>query len=265
MPGVMLKEVLAKVADEIKSASRSRATHAPATANAEAPVAVSADAPLTQNALWSCVKGFLKPADVIIGEAGTSHAALSSMRLPSGATYIAQPIWGAIGYTLPALFGSLVGAPSRRHVLFIGDGSFQLTAQELSSILRRDLKPVIFLLNNNGYTIERLILGERSAYNDVANWRYAELPHVLDRHDRALTLVVENLGELQAALEKAARADRLVFIELKLPMMDAPESLKKFADIFADFDYGERGPRNTAVVTNRVAQSQKDRAIDETV
>jgi indolepyruvate decarboxylase len=206
------------------------------------------DDPLTHAALWPRIHRFLKSGDVIFGEAGTSHAALSSMKLPAGATYIAQPIWSAIGYTLPALFGSLVSASPRRHLLFIGDGAFQLTAQELSSILRRELKPVIFLLNNAGYTIERLILGEHSAYNDIANWRYAALPHVFDRHARSLSLVAETVGEFEHALREVEKADQLVFIELKLPMMDATESLKKFAGLFAAFDYGERGPRNPSKV-----------------
>ncbi|MFM0718219.1 thiamine pyrophosphate-binding protein [Paraburkholderia strydomiana] len=248
MPGVTLRDVLARVLDEAQPVVRERATQAPTVASDALP-AGSSDAPLTHAMLWPRIRRFLKPGDVVLGEAGTSHASLSSMKLPAGATYIAQPIWGAIGYTLPALFGSLVGASSRRHLLFIGDGSFQLTAQELSSILRRDLKPVIFLLNNAGYTIERLILGEHSAYNDVANWRYAGLPHAFDRRERALSLVVETVADLEAALNRAESAEHLVFIELKLPMMDAPESLKKFADIFADFDYGECGPRNPPKVT----------------
>jgi TPP-dependent 2-oxoacid decarboxylase len=63
-----------------------------------------------------------------------------------------QAIWGSIGYTLGALLGTLKAAPERRHILLIGDGSFQLTAQELSTILRHGLKPLIFLINNGGYT-----------------------------------------------------------------------------------------------------------------
>jgi TPP-dependent 2-oxoacid decarboxylase len=63
-----------------------------------------------------------------------------------------QAIWDSIGYTLGALLGTLKAAPERRHILLIGDGSFQLTAQELSTILRHGLKPLIFLINNGGYT-----------------------------------------------------------------------------------------------------------------
>lgn len=73
----------------------------------------------------------LKEDDVIIGEVGTSNSALSGIKLPATAKYIAQPLWGSIGYTLPALLGSLLAAPERRQILFIGDGSFQLTVQEL--------------------------------------------------------------------------------------------------------------------------------------
>ena len=244
MPGVTLKDVLAKLVDDVKPVVRSPAIDIRAAANSGEPAPASDKEALTQARLWPRVSRFLKPGDVIVAEAGTAHASLVSMSLPADATYIAAPTWGAVGYTLPALFGSLVGTSSRRHLLFIGDGSFQLTAQELSSILRRNLKPVIFLLNNGGYTIERLVLGERSAYNDVDDWRYAELPHVFNRGHNALSLVVQTVDELDAALKQAETADRLVFIELKLPTMDAPALLKQFAGRLADFDFGERGPRN---------------------
>jgi indolepyruvate decarboxylase len=156
-----------------------------------------------------------------------------------------------------------VGASSRRHLLFIGDGSFQFTAQELSSILRQDLKPVIFLLNNGGYTIERLILGASSTYNDVDNWRYTELPRAFDRRDKSLSIEVRTVGDLDAALVQAESADCLVFVELNLPKMDAPALLKQFAHRLADFDYGERGPRNPSPTVAQGGQSLAARAHGE--
>ncbi len=253
MPGVTLRDVLNGVLERAKPVHRQLAGEAPASHAAQVPV--STEEPLTHATLWPRVGRFLQPGDVIVGEAGTAHAALVSMTLPTGATYIAAPTWGAVGFSLPALFGSQVGAPSRRHLLFIGDGSFQFTAQELSSILRRDLKPVIFLLNNGGYTIERLILGESSVYNDVDNWRYAELPRAFDRRGKSLSLEVRTIGELDAALVQAEAADCLVFIELNLPKLDAPALLKHFAGRLADFDYGERGPRNPSTIVAQGGQS----------
>jgi indolepyruvate decarboxylase len=175
---------------------------------------------------------------VIVAENGTSLAGLSRLKLPEGCSFISQPIWGAIGYTLPALLGTSLAAPDRRHLLFIGDGSFQLTGQELSTILRHGLKPVIFLLNNQGYTIERLILGETSAYNDVANWRYADLPAVLAPTVQAHTFVVNNESKLEAALETATDPTALTFIEVKFKPMDTPKGMPVFGKMAREYDYG---------------------------
>lgn len=196
---------------------------------------------LSQDILWSAVADFLKEDDVIIGEVGTSNSALAGLKLPATAKYIAQPLWGSIGYTLPALLGSLLAAPERRQILFIGDGSFQLTVQELSTIIRHGLKPIIFLLNNGGYTIERLIMGENAAYNDIQNWRYTEIPAVFNGKHQYKSCVVETVGQLKQTLDTMHQFDGLTFIELKLPAMDAPLSLKKFASVIARFDYGDRG------------------------
>ncbi|MCH7315352.1 thiamine pyrophosphate-binding protein [Acinetobacter sp. ANC 3882] len=196
---------------------------------------------LSQDILWNAIAGFLKEDDVIIGEVGTSNSALAGLQLPATAKYIAQPLWGSIGYTLPALLGSLLAAPERRQILFIGDGSFQLTVQELSTIIRHDLKPIIFLLNNGGYTIERLIMGENAVYNDVQNWKYTEIPNVFNGTKAYKSCVVETAGQLKQTLKNIDQFDGLTFIELKLPAMDAPLSLKKFASVIARFDYGDRG------------------------
>lgn len=196
---------------------------------------------LSQDILWNYVERFLKEDDVIIGEVGTSNSALAGLKLPATAKYIAQPLWGSIGYTLPALLGSLLAAPERRQILFIGDGSFQLTVQELSTIIRHGLKPIIFLLNNGGYTIERLIMGENAAYNDVQDWKYSEIPQVFNGSQDYKSCVVETAGQLKQVLDNMHQFDGMTFIELKLPAMDAPASLKKFASVIARFDYGDRG------------------------
>ena len=89
-------------------------------------------------------------------------------------------LWGSIGWATPASFGAAIAAPERRVVLMTGEGSHQLTMQEISQFERLGLKPVIFVLNNDGYLIERLLCKDPAiAYNDIARWRYAELPHAL--------------------------------------------------------------------------------------
>ncbi|WP_263362451.1 thiamine pyrophosphate-dependent enzyme, partial [Enterobacter asburiae] len=92
--------------------------------------------PIDQAYLWQRIQRFIRADDVVVVENGTSGAAIGGMRMPGGVKVVNQPIWGSIGYTLPALLGTLMAAPERRHLLFIGDGSFQLTAQEVSTLLR---------------------------------------------------------------------------------------------------------------------------------
>lgn len=73
---------------------------------------------------------FLKENDVLIADQGTPFFASSTIPLPNNTTYVGQPLWESIGYTLPALLGTQLADLSRRNILIIGDGSFQLTVQE---------------------------------------------------------------------------------------------------------------------------------------
>lgn len=195
---------------------------------------------LTHHQLWGQIASFLKEGDVILGEVGTSNSGLSGILLPKGTSYLSQPLWGSIGYTLPALLGSMFAAPTKRHLLFIGDGSLQLTVQELSTIIRHGLKPIIFILNNGGYTIERLILGEKSLYNDIQNWKYQEIAPVFNGSSDYQSFQVKTGAELNATLDAIQDNDVLTVIELMLDPMDAPESLKVFGEVVGRYDYGDK-------------------------
>ncbi|NDU92561.1 MAG: alpha-keto acid decarboxylase family protein [Ferrovum sp.] len=201
------------------------------------------DAPLRQERLWPQLARFIREGDVVIAENGTSNIGLGRMLLPSGVDYVAANIWASIGFSLPAVLGTTLADPNRRHLLFIGDGSFQLTVQELSTILRLNLKPIIFLLNNRGYTIERYILGMNSAYNDIANWNYSQLPSVFAPQRNCFIAQVRTEGELAHALTETQACDRLALIEVHLDPLDAPEGLRKLGPVTADFDYGPCGPQ----------------------
>lgn len=70
-------------------------------------------------------------------------------------------LWGSIGYSVGAVLGGALAAKEqgdRRVILFVGDGSLQLTLQEIGTMIRYKLNPYIFVLNNDGYEIERLVI-----------------------------------------------------------------------------------------------------------
>jgi indolepyruvate decarboxylase len=237
---VTLNEVLRGVTDavpQVTSRGTKRFTPTAAMANGHA----DGSAKLTQAAYWQAIQGYIRSGDVLIAEDGTSYAS-AGLQLPPNCTFVSQVIWGSIGYSVGSLLGTLTAAPDRRHLLFVGDGSFQLTAQEVSTMLRHDYKPVIFLINNGGYTIERCWLGKTSKFNDVANWSYADLPKVLQRNTSARSFVVKTLADLDKAL--SAPNDQLIFIESVMDPFDAPTAVINSGNNGADIDYGPRGPQH---------------------
>ncbi|WP_413488971.1 alpha-keto acid decarboxylase family protein [Carnobacterium divergens] len=190
---------------------------------------------LTQRHFWEAIEGFLEKGDTAVAEQGTSFFGLSTVPLKSEMSFIGQPLWGSIGYTFPAMLGSQLANPSSRHLLFIGDGSLQLTIQELGMALREKLTPIVFVINNNGYTVEREIHGPNELYNDIPMWDYQKLPLVFGGSQQTVTTYkVTTEVELANAL-KAARLDnnRLQWIEVVMDQTDAPELLMKLGKIFA--------------------------------
>ncbi|CAK7192003.1 Indole-3-pyruvate decarboxylase [Commensalibacter sp. Nvir] len=197
---------------------------------------------LIQERFWKRTEKFIKSNDVIVAEAGTSMRGVKIMDMPSKITIISQPLWLSIGYSLPALFGSLMANSTRRHVLFIGDGSFQLTAQEVASLFLYDLKPILFLINNKGYTIERAIMGLHAGYNNIPLWDYKKFFESGGGNKSFFAKKVETEGELNDALLEIDRhTDTLCLIEVMLEPLDIPKAMQESADMVAAFNYGPRG------------------------
>jgi indolepyruvate decarboxylase len=194
------------------------------------PIVGSGKDSISAAALYPRWANFLKPDDILIAESGTVSLGLVFALMPQGATFHNQTLWGSIGWATPAAFGAAVAAPGKRVVLVTGDGSHQLTAQEISQFGRLGLKPVVFLLNNNGYLIERMFCKEPAiAYNDLAPWRYAELPRVFGC-DNWFTARVTTCGELDVALDSAAKSNTGAYIEVVTDAYAAPELMLKLHD-----------------------------------
>jgi indolepyruvate decarboxylase len=237
---VTLREVLRGVIEAVPQVSN-RASRQFAPAGMMNGNHADGSAKLTQAAYWQAIQGYIRSGDVLLAEDGTSYGAFG-LQLPPNCTFVSQAIWGSIGYTVGSLLGTLTAAPERRHLLFVGDGSFQLTAQELSTMLRHDYKPVIFLINNGGYTVERCYLGKTSRFNDIATWAYADLPKVFRPGTKARTFVVKTVADLEKAL--SAPNDNLILIEAVMDAYDAPVAVINGGNTGADIDYGPRGPQH---------------------
>lgn len=181
---------------------------------------------LTQENFWQTLQQYLKPGDILLVDQGTAAFGAAALSLPDGAEVVVQPLWGSIGYSLPAAFGAQTACPDRRVILIIGDGAAQLTVQEMGSMLRDGQAPIILLLNNDGYTVERAIHGAAQRYNDIAAWNWTQVPHALSAAQQAECWRVTQAIQLAEVLERLARPQRLSLIEVMLPKADLPELLR---------------------------------------
>lgn len=188
--------------------------------------------------MYAFANKFIREDDTIYVETGTSQYGLSFMNLKKGIDFEAQPLWGSIGYTLPAVLGSQIADKDGRHILSIGEGSSQMTIQELSLIQRHHLKPIIFLIDNDGYTIERVIHGAHAKYNDVAKWDYTKIPAAMGISEDTMDInVADNKTDMLKIMDKVADdRSKAHLVILKTRAMDAPELVKNIGDSMSQID-----------------------------
>lgn len=189
--------------------------------------------PVTARYYYPRIQKMLRENDILVADAGSFQFGSALFKLPRGATYITQGGWGSIGYGTPATFGACMADKNRRVILFVGDGSNQMTVQEFSSMLVNKCKPIIFLVNNSEYTIEKYLNAapKPAPYNNIASWDYAKLLEAFGGD--FFSAKVHTNKELDAAIKQAETlcSQKLCLIELFAPQMDAPEIVHKMKSV----------------------------------
>jgi indolepyruvate decarboxylase len=181
---------------------------------------------ITMHALYPRYAAFIRPGDIVVLETGSSSLGMQPMMLSDGVRVEAQVLWGSIGWATPAALGIALADPSRRTILITGEGSHQLTANEIGSMGRYGSNVIVFVLNNDGYLIERALEENPDwTYNDLAAWQYSELPKALGCADW-FTARVATLAELDAAMNTASQSKLGAYIEIVSGRMDMPPVLE---------------------------------------
>lgn len=170
---------------------------------------------------------FFRAGDIVLADAGCAINA-THLQLPADSRYVASCYWASIGMAFGATLGACFAADGAQRVIALeGDGSFQMTAQELSSLIRYNKAPLVFVVNNQGYTAERLI--HDGPFNDIAQWQYHRLPAVFGGVEGES---VRTEGELEKALERASRHDGPgpLLIEVHLGPRDASAAFRLMSE-----------------------------------
>ncbi|KAI9740329.1 MAG: hypothetical protein M1834_004908 [Cirrosporium novae-zelandiae] len=215
---------------EQKIKIKNRAT----TTRVKEPVPIGA---LEQHNLWKRFDQWLKPNDCIIAEAGSAQYGTLDFHLQKGCQFITQIYYTCTGFTVGALLGALVAGREQgttgRTILFIGDGSLHMTVQELSTVIRHGFRPTIVLINNRGYTIDRIIHGPARQYNNIAEaWDYQNMLKFFGARE-SRSYVVRTFEELDIVLEDPhfQANDCPQLLEVILDKLDAPWMLTEQMNI----------------------------------
>lgn len=169
------------------------------------PASAPDDAALRQASLWTEVSASIRPGDTVLADQGTAFYGMADHRLPRDVVFVGQPLWASIGFALPALLGAALAQPDRRPVLLIGDGAAQLTIAELGTLLRHRIPAIIVLVDNSGYTVERVIHGLHEEYNDIAGWDWAALVAAMGPASGGVGVRVDTAGRLRERWSTRAR------------------------------------------------------------
>jgi indolepyruvate decarboxylase len=182
-------------------------------------VGAPADATSSAN-FYPRLQNMLRSGDVLVAETGTCMMYMTPMLLPEGVGFQTQALWGSIGWATPAAEGICMANKAGRTIVVTGDGSHQLTANELGTMGRYGIKPIIFVLNNALYGVEVVVSETGWKYDDLAKWNYSQLPAAMGCTDW-FCAKVSTVAELDAAIEKANSFDGASYVEVMIPASES--------------------------------------------
>ena len=186
---------------------------------------------LTSKYIYPRLQEFIKENDIVVAETGIVPHGVAPMKFPNNVELQTQTLWGSIGWATPATLGVCLAKPKSRVILITGEGSHQLTAMELGNMLRRGIKPIVIVLNNKGYTIERVLSDSPDdKFNDIMQMNYAKFARVFDGD--VWSTKVTTADDFDKALKVTQIMNKLCYIEICTEAMDMPQLTE---DLIANF------------------------------
>ena len=187
------------------------------------------DAPVTITRMFERLNAFIGEDTVVIADVGNALFGAMDLFIHKRAEFLGPAYYASMGFAVPGALGAQCARPELRPLVLVGDGAFQMTGMELSSIVRQRLNPVVIVLNNAGYGTERHIAD--GPFNDVLAWNYHKLPELLGA---GRAFLVETESQLDAALDAAAKhTESYCLIDVRLAPLDHTAALGRLAERLA--------------------------------
>ncbi len=184
--------------------------------------------PITIEHLMTTLNRALDDSTIVIADAGDALFAAGELSIHQQTEFIGPAYYASMGFAVPAALGAMVARPDLRPVVLVGDGAFQMTGMELSTIVRYGYHPIVIVLDNEGYGTERLLHHGDYKFNEIQAWNFAKLPDVFGQGSG---YEVSTEGQFDDALD-AAWEDRrtMSIIHVHLHRNDCSKALMRLAE-----------------------------------
>lgn len=187
------------------------------------PFKIQDDKPCSVRRFFERINEFIEEDYMVICDIGDSLFGAAELTIHRKTEFISPAFYTSMGFAVPAAIGTQINRKKLRPLVFVGDGAFQMTGMELSTIARYGMNPIIFVLNNKGYTTERFI--REGPYNDIHDWAYHLVPQILQK---GWGCEVRTEGELEEALRTArTNINSFSLINIHLDKLDHSRALKR--------------------------------------
>jgi TPP-dependent 2-oxoacid decarboxylase len=184
--------------------------------------------PITLQHLFERLNCFIDDHTVVVADPGDALFSGLDLLVHHRTEFLAPAYYASLGFAVPASLGVQLAQPDQRALVLVGDGSFQMTGLELSTIVRYQLNPIIVIINNQGYATERPM--QDGEFNNILNWRYSQLPALLGN---GLGFKVTNELELESALLASRNADCFSLLDVQIAPTDVSLALKRLTGAMA--------------------------------
>lgn len=196
------------------------------------PFVLQPESPLKIDRLIDRLDEQLTGNTIVIADVGDSLFASTQLTTRGQTHFLSPAYYTSMGFAVPAALGATIASPEARVVALVGDGAFQMTGMELSSIVRAKAPVIVIVLNNRGYGTERLLHPGDWEFNDIPTWQYQNLPDVLGG---GTGYEVFTEGDFDQALNDAWQdTTGPSILHVHLDPADASESLKRLANKMAE-------------------------------
>ncbi len=198
----------------------------PTPQQSEAPFHIQPDEPVTVSRLIARLNESLNEQTAIIADVGDAMFGAIELCSRTRTTFIAPAYYTSMGFAVPAALGVEVAGRKLRVIAIVGDGAFQMTGMELSTIVTHGFPTIVIVLDNRGYGTERAL--HPGDFNDINPWQYHKLPQIING-GRGYEVTTE--GEFDAALRSAlADTSQLSLLQVHLGLADHSKALFRLAE-----------------------------------